>query len=156
MAQLIWLYPPDSGARPGIKHRWLKKSALNISIWMVPLNKLRLRFFLFFCVPLLVDIMQRHVVLLLCFALSFLLYYKGLISKQCMLNRSFAKTSAVFPSLSFPFFFPSCLSHWILHHLLMAPWSLRWQQLLAMWLETSCHYNWCVFILSTSLKPDQN
>lgn len=25
-----------------------------------------------------------------------------------------------------------------------------WQQLLAMWFKTSCHYNWCVFILSTS------
>lgn len=28
--------------------------------------------------------------------------------------------------------------------------SLCWQQLVAMWFETSCHYNWCVFILSTS------
>lgn len=25
-----------------------------------------------------------------------------------------------------------------------------WQQLLAMWCKTSCHYNWCVFILPTS------
>lgn len=25
-----------------------------------------------------------------------------------------------------------------------------WQQLLAVWFKTSCHYNWCVFILSIS------
>lgn len=25
-----------------------------------------------------------------------------------------------------------------------------WQQLLALWFKTSCHYNWCVFILSIS------